>query len=167
MWGRFLCSVTSSITQHFLRKGGCFFSRAITWSKSFFPPYTTDIIDSLRLYKSTIPSWNSSLNKLFVGQLVAATQRPHLKLRNRQHHRENKKVRIMETPSRTKRGRQLFSVRNMRGASGLKQEHEGRKKKRIPAFLMCYHGIKQQQKGPLLPWLNLLRVCAREDRSVL
>lgn len=67
-----------------------------------------------------------------------------------------------------KRRTEPFSVRNKQGASGLTQGQEGRKKRKIPAFLTCCHGIKQQQKGPLLPRLNLLRVCvcvcARENR---
>lgn len=77
----------------------------------------------------------------------------------------------METLRGQKKGRtEPFSVRNKQGASGLTQGQEGRKKRKIPAFRTCCHGIKQQQKGPLLPRLNLLRVCVcvcPREQSVL
>lgn len=69
----------------------------------------------------------------------------------------------------TLHGQKEEQNRFLSGTSKVHQaEHKGRRKggKKIPAFHTCCHGIKQQQKGPLLPWLNLLRMCPRE-RSVL
>lgn len=174
IWGRCLCDIIPKLntpesltskgrmdfflvlsTYNFFRQGQSdrqryYWPFAVTWKSCTFSP------------------WSSSLNKLLVFRM-RLRRNGHIcgcGIANTKHEMSTvkKKVRTMGTV-RGQKGTEPYSVRNKQGPSGrTRGQEEGRKK--TPAFLKCYHGIKQQQKGPLLPRLNLLRVCPREQ-SVL